>query len=70
MIASEIVAQRKQSNVDRHPALATIVSMPQPVVSAPSAETGNSQQSRAAFRLSQPLNIAIGGGRRRERFGL
>src|SRR6201999_2232056 len=34
MIASEIVAQRKQSNVDPHPPPAEIVSMPRPVVSA------------------------------------
>jgi hypothetical protein len=40
MIASEIVAQRKQSNVDRHPPLAAIVSMPRPVVRSMSAETG------------------------------
>jgi hypothetical protein len=60
MIASEIVAERKQSNVDRHPPLATIVSMPRPVVWSMSAETGNSQQSRAAFRVSQPLNLATG----------
>jgi hypothetical protein len=60
MIASEIVAQRKQSNVDRHPPLATIVSKPRPVVSSMSAETGNSQQSRATFGLSQPLNLARG----------
>jgi hypothetical protein len=39
MIASEIVAQRKQSNVDRHPPLAAIVSMPRPVVTSVSAET-------------------------------
>jgi hypothetical protein len=59
MIASEIVAQRKPSDVDRHPPLATIVSMPRPVARPKSAETGNSQQSRAAFGLSQPLNLAI-----------
>jgi hypothetical protein len=60
MIASEIVAQRKQSNVDGHPPLATIVSMPRPVVRSMGAEAGNSQQSRAVFGLSQPLNLAIG----------
>jgi hypothetical protein len=59
MIASEIVAQRKQSNVDRHPPLATIVSMPRPIVRSMSAETGNSQQSRAVLGLSQPLDLAI-----------
>ena len=42
MIASEIVAQRKQSNVDRHPPLAAIIPMPRPVVRSMSAETGNS----------------------------
>jgi hypothetical protein len=60
MFASEIVAQRKQSNEDRHPPLATIVSMPRPVVRSRSAVTGNSQQLRAAFGLSQPLNLATG----------
>jgi hypothetical protein len=59
MIASEIVAQRKPSNVDGHPPLATIVSMPRPIVRSLSAETGNSQRSRAAFGLSQPLNLAV-----------
>jgi hypothetical protein len=32
MIVSEIVTQRKQSNVDCHPRRAAIVSMPRPVV--------------------------------------
>jgi hypothetical protein len=40
MIASEIVAQQKQSNVDRHPPLAAIIPMPRPVVRSMSAETG------------------------------
>src|SRR5262245_28281126 len=40
MIASEIVAQRKQSDVDRHPPLAAIIPMPRPVVRSTSAETG------------------------------
>jgi hypothetical protein len=61
MIASEIVAQRKQSKVDRHPPLATIVSMPRPVVRWMSAEPVDSLQSRAAFGLSQPLDLARGG---------
>jgi hypothetical protein len=60
MIASEIVARRKHSNVDRHTPLATIVSMPRPVVRPMSAEAGNSQHSRAAFGLSQSLNLTIG----------
>jgi hypothetical protein len=57
MIASEVVAQWKQSNVDRRPPLARIVPMPRPVVRSMSAKTGNSLQSRAAFGLSQPLNL-------------
>ena len=39
MIASEIVAQRERSDVDRHPPPAAIVSMPRPVVTATGAET-------------------------------
>jgi hypothetical protein len=58
MIASEIVAQRKQPDVDRHPAPATILSMLRPVVTSLSADMRNSQQSRSAFGLSQPLNLA------------
>jgi hypothetical protein len=60
MIVSEIVAQRRRSNVDRHPPLATIVSMPRPVGSSKSAKTGNSLQSRAALESSQPCNLARG----------
>jgi hypothetical protein len=48
MIASEIVAQRKQSNVDRHPPLAAIVSMPGPVASA-----WNGKRSPVAFLIRQ-----------------
>src|SRR4051812_24995036 len=39
-IASEIVAQRKQSDADRHPPPAAIVSRPRPVVTSLGAETG------------------------------
>jgi hypothetical protein len=60
MIASEIVAQRKQSTVDRRPPLAKIVSLPRPVVRSMIAEMGKSQKSRAAFGRSQPVNLAMG----------
>jgi hypothetical protein len=33
--------------------------MPRPEVRCTSAETGNSQQLRTAFGLSQPLNLAL-----------
>src|SRR5215475_1609644 len=48
MIASEIVAQRKQSNVDRHPPPAAIVSMPGPVVRA-----WNGKRSLVAVLIGQ-----------------
>ena len=67
-IASEIVSQRKQSNVDRHPPLASIVSMPRPVVRSMSAETGQLAaiaRRVGTFSAAQPcernLNNFIGG---------
>src|SRR6185437_11287498 len=48
MIASEIVAQREQSDVDRHPPLAAIVPMPRPVVRA-----WNRKRSLVAFLIRQ-----------------
>src|SRR5262249_33121205 len=62
MIASEMVAQRKQSNADSRPPLAKIVSVRRPVVRSMSAETDNSQRSRAVFGLSRPVILAIGIG--------
>src|SRR3954469_18455719 len=55
MIASEIVAQREQSDVDRHPPLAAIISMPRPVVWSMSAETG---QLAAIARRVGPFSAA------------
>src|SRR6516165_98021 len=67
MIASEIVAQRKQSNVDRHPPLAAIISMPRPMVRSMSAETGQLvaiARRVGTFSAAQPcersLNNLIG----------
>jgi hypothetical protein len=48
MIASEIVAQRKRSDMDRHPPLAAIVSMPRPVVRA-----WDGKRSLVAFLIRQ-----------------
>jgi hypothetical protein len=50
MIASEIVAQRKQSNVDRHPPLAAIVPMPRPGVRSIERRDGATRSNRASRR--------------------